>query len=209
MERRNYMGLIAKADKGFDPVPAGVHQGVCYAIYDLGTQYQKNFDNHAHQCLIIWEIPSERIEIPKDGKILSLPRVVSKTFTISLGKKSNLRKYLESWRGRIFTDEELQGFDISKLIGKNGMVQVIHTSKDGNTYANVSAILPLYKGMQKIEPENPTVVYAFEQGEPPEGTPKWIVEKIHGSTEWTQAHNPVPDEPHYSASDAPDDEIPF
>ncbi len=191
------MGLTAKAEKGFDPVPAGVYQGICYSIYDLGTQYQKNFDKYAHQCLIIWEIPSERIEIQRDGNTFSLPRVVSKTFTMSLGTKANLRKYLESWRGRVFTDEELQGFDISKLVGVNGMVQVIHTSKDGNTYANVSAILPLYKGMQKLEPENPIVVYKLEDGEPPEATPKWIVDRIHASTEWqgvNQPTNPPEDE---------------
>jgi hypothetical protein len=148
------------------------------------------------------------MEIQKDGQTLSLPRVVSKTFTISLGKKSNLRKYLESWRGRIFTDEELQGFDISKLIGVNGMVQVIHTSKDGNTYANVSAILPLYKGMPKMEPENPTVVYALEQGEPPSGMPKWIVDKIHKSREWKNANQPD----HHEDEQPPiieDDSVPF
>ncbi len=200
------MGLTAKEEKGFDPVPAGVHQGVCYAIYDLGSQYSKQFDKTSHQCLLIFEIPSERIEIQKDGQTLSLPRVVSKNFTVSLGERANLRKYLESWRGRAFTAEELQGFDISKLIGVNGMVQVLHTSKDGKTYANISAILPLYKGMQKIDPENPTVIYALENGEPPEETPKWIVEKIHDSAEWIAAHSPkeeVDEQPPVDDSDVP------
>jgi hypothetical protein len=202
------MGLIVKKEKGFDPVPAGVHQGVCYAVYDLGTQHNKVFDKYSHQALIIWEIPSERIEIQKDGQTMSLPRVVSKTYTLSFDDRANFKKDLISWRGREFSEEEQQGFDISRLVGVNGMLNIIHVSKDGKTYGNLSAILPLYKGISKVEPENPTVVYSMEQGEPPEGTPKWIVEKIHDSVEWKQAHNPVQDEhPPYDSGDNPD--VPF
>jgi hypothetical protein len=75
------------------------------------------------------------------------------------------------------------------------MIQVIHTTKDGKTYANVSAVLPLYKGMDKLVPENPTVVYSIEDGEPPEGTPKWIVDKIHESAEWKASAPTMEDEP--------------
>jgi len=205
------MGLTAKEEKTYDPISEGVHQGVCYAIYDLGTQYNKMFDKSAHQCLIIWEIPSERIEINKDGQTLSLPRVVSKTYTVSLGERANLRKHLESWRGRSFTAEELQGFDVSKLIGVNGMIQIIHKTTDNKTFANISAILPLYKGMAKLEPENPTVVYRFEDGEPPEGTPKWIVEKIHESEEWKAKHggDDVPPAAAYDGAVPVDEDVPF
>ncbi len=202
------MSLVVKKEKGFDPISAGVHQGVCYSVYDLGTQHNKVFDKYSHQALIIWEIPSERIEVQKDGKDVSLPRVISRTYTLSFDDRANFKKDLTSWRGRPFTEEEEQGFDISRLVGVNGMLNVIHTSKDGKTYANLSAILPLYKGISKLDPENPTVVYSMEQGEPPEGTPKWIVEKIHDSVEWKQANNPVPDEhPPYDSGDNP--EVPF
>ena len=171
----------------------------------------KVFDKYSHQALIIWEIPSERIEIQKDGQAMSLPRVVSKTYTLSFDDRSNFKKDLVSWRGRNFTEEEEQGFDISRLIGVNGMLNIIHVTKDGKTYGNLSAILPLYKGISNLEPENPTVVYSMEQGEPPEGTPKWIVEKIHSSVEWTQAHNPTPTEhPPYESGDSPEDgDVPF
>lgn len=205
------MSLIVKKEKGFDPISAGVHQGVCYSVYDLGTQHNKVFDKYSHQALIIWEIPSERIEIQKDGQAMSLPRVVSKTYTLSFDDRSNFKKDLVSWRGRNFTEEEEQGFDISRLIGVNGMLNIIHVSKDGKTYGNLGAILPLYKGISNLEPENPTVVYSLEQGEPPESTPKWIVEKIHSSVEWTQAHNPTPTEhPPYESGDSPEDgDVPF
>jgi hypothetical protein len=172
----------------FPVMDAGVYQAVCYAIYDLGHQYSPQFEKSSHKALIVWEIPSERIDITKDGVAMNLPRVASMQFTMSLNDKANLKKFLESWRGRAFTPEELVGFDISKLVGANCMLQIIHRSKDGKTYANVSAVLPLYKGMKKLEAENPIVVYKLEDGEPPEGTPKWIVDVIHNSSEWKEQH---------------------
>ena len=193
--------LIVKEGQSFDPVPEGVHQGVCYSIIDVGTQYSETFSKSSHQCIIIWEIPSERIEIERDGERVDLPRVVSKKYTLSLSDRANLRKDLESWRGRSFTSEELQGFDVHKLLGANCMIQIIHKTKDGRTYANISAILPLYKGMPKLEPENPTVIYSLEDGDPPETTPKWIVELINSSQERTVEY-PLPEE-------SPDDSVPF
>lgn len=204
------MALIAKEGQSFDPVPAGVYQGVCYAIYDIGHQYSEKFAKSSHQCIIIWEIPSERIEIDKDGEKVSLPRVISKKYTLSLGDRANLRKDLESWRGRTFTPDELKGFDLHKLVGVNCMIQVIHKTSDGKTYANISAILPLYKGMAKLEPENPTVVFALG-GEIPFGTPKWILGQIHNSQEWKDflGHEPSEEFPPVESYDGNSDEIPF
>jgi hypothetical protein len=63
------MGLVAKdkGGKGFDPVPEGTHNAVCYALIDLGTHLDEKFGNRNHKLVIIFEIPTERIEIEKDG----------------------------------------------------------------------------------------------------------------------------------------------
>jgi hypothetical protein len=202
------MGLTAsEGGTKYEVIPAGVYQAVCYAIYDLGSQYSQQFEKSSHKCLIAWEIPTERIEVVKDGKTLSMPRVTSAQFTVSLSEKANLRKCLESWRGKVFTPSELEGFDISKLIKVNCMLQIIHRSKDGKTYANVQTVLPLYKGLQNLSPENPTVIYKLEDGEPPEGTPKWIVDIIHNSSEWKEMHGvgepPIPDREPTQEDDVP------
>ncbi len=200
--------LIAKeGGQGFDPIPEGVYQGVCYSVFGVGSQYSEKFDKSSNKALIIWEIPEQRIDIEKDGKMQNLPRVISKQYTLTLGEKANLRKDLESWRGKAFTAEELEGFDLHKLIGANCMIQIIHKSKDNKTYANISAILPLYKGLKKFEPENPTVVYSLEDGEPPETTPKWIVELIHNSEEWVAAHSGTQADTSCPADD--DSQVPF
>jgi hypothetical protein len=177
------MGLIVKEGSNIVPVEEGVHHAICYALYDLGTQFSEKWGKSAHQCIIIWELPEERIEITKDGETMNLPRVTSKKYTMSLNEKASLRKDLQSWRGKNFTSEELSGFDIEKLLGVNCMIQIIHTKKDASVYANIASITPLFKGMVKREPENPTVIYHI--GEPiPPSTPKWIKELIEGSAEW-------------------------
>jgi hypothetical protein len=189
------MGLIAKEGSNVVPVSEGVYQAICYAIFDLGTQFSEKFGKSSHQMMVIWEIPEERIEITRDDKVLDLPRVVSKKYTMSLNEKANLRKDLQSWRGKTFTPEELAGFDVTKLLGVNCMIQIIHTKTDSKTYANIASITPLYKGMEKKFPENPAVIFDLSKDRViPETTPKWIRELIEDSAEWKALQPEVHDE---------------
>ena len=81
---------------------------------------------------------------------------------------ANVRKDLESWRGKPFTSDEIDhGFDVEILYGVNCLIGVKHTEKSGKTYANVSAILPLAKGMEKLTPVRTK----------DEEAPKWVMEK--------------------------------
>lgn len=182
------MALTAKKTEGGDytPVSQGLHQGVCFMLMDLGTQFNEKFGKSAHKILIGWEIPDERIEIEKDGQKKNLPRAISKQYTLSLHEKAQLRKDLESWRGKAFSEPELDGFDLTKLLGQNCMVQVIHKTKDNKTYANVSNIVSMPKGMPKKNPENPLRYFSFEEHQDaiPEGTPEWISDIIKHSEEW-------------------------
>ena len=82
-----------------------------YGIIDLGTHTEDSpqFGRKTqHKMMIQWECPEYRIEIEKDGKKLDLPRAISRRYTMSLGKKANLRKDLEAWRGKPFTDDEVR-----------------------------------------------------------------------------------------------------
>lgn len=185
------MSLIAKEGTSLPPIPEDVYQGICYAIYDIGTQFSEKFGKTSHQCIIIWEIPSVRIEMEKDGAKIDLPRVVSKKYSVSLGEKSHLRRDLQSWRGKAFSADDLAGFDISRLAGANCMIQIVHKTESGKTYSNIASILPLYKGIPPKKPENPVIVY--EVPNPiPEGAPKWIAELISQCAEFK--NEAVPEE---------------
>ena len=208
-------GLIAsdKGGKGFDPVAEGVHNAVCYMVFDLGTHLDPTFGKRTHSALIGWEIPGERIEIEKNGVKQNLPRDISKKYTLSLNEKANLRKDLQTWRGRVFTDQELTGFDIKNLLGKSCMIQVIHKKSGEKIYANIAAIMPLMKGIPPMAPENPLRFYSIQDNRDvlPPDTPQWIIDVIKVSDEW-QMFKPL-EESHPSGEDVPldlgDDAPPF
>lgn len=160
------MPIIAKDSGGgeFTPAPEGVHQAVCVDVVDLGvieTTYAGS-TKQQHKIRVMWEINEQM----SDGR----PFIIGRRYTLSLGEKASLRKDLQSWRGRPFTQAELMGFDVETVLGANCMVNVIHDTKDGKTWANVSAIMPLAKGMTKLQPSKDYVRMKDRQtqnGEPP------------------------------------------
>ena len=99
------MAIIAKAgsENKIKPLEAGTYLAVCSGLIDLGIQYNEKFDKKIHKVLIIWDIVDEFIEV--DGK--KQPRKLSKEYGLSLHKKAALRKDLEAWRNKTFTEQEL------------------------------------------------------------------------------------------------------
>lgn len=211
------MGIIA-SDKGgtdFSHVPQGTHVAVCNMVVDLGHQKTTYLgaDTVKHQCYIRWEIPAERVEwVTKEGEPREGPMSIGKTYTLSLSEKANLRKDLEAWRGRNFTDEELRGFDLLKVLGAPCMLTVTHAEKQGKTYANVKGLAGIPKGVTKPEgAENEFLWYSDDDRQHFSKLPKWLQDKIGGAVDPSvepahQAGDPGP----MSTRDYDlDDEIPF
>ena len=94
----------------------------------------------------------------------------------------SLRKVLESWRGRAFTQEELSGFSLENVLGKPCMISVVHKpSKDGTqTYANVGNVMALPKGLDCPPQYNPSVKFDINEfdHEVFESLPEWLRTKI-------------------------------
>jgi hypothetical protein len=150
------MPLIAKgSSSNFTPAPAGQWQAVCVDVVDRGW-HEKTFNGQAvlgkdgkpaqvHKVQLMWEINEEMA----DGR----PYIVSAWFNLSLHEKATLRKSLESWLGRTLTEPEVtEGYDLETLLGKNCQLTVVHKVTPNGTYANVTAIVPLMKGMKNIKP---------------------------------------------------------
>lgn len=182
------MGLLAKSTgKQMDPIPEGVTMAACFAIYDMGTQFDAKWNKSKREVLFMWEVPEHRIDIEKDGVQKNLPRAISQTYTLSLHQKAALRKVLESWRGKAFTEPELAGFDVKKVLGASCQLQIVHNkSHDGTkTYANVGAIMALPKGIKPLKAENVLKWFSFEEtSELPDDTPEWVAKSIAESDEW-------------------------
>lgn len=190
------MGLRASnKSKSRDPIPAGTHHAVCYSVVDLGIQTStwKNETKKQWKTIITWEIPSFRIKIERGDETLDLPRVISREYTLSTHKKSNLSKDLVGWLGRSLSGEERLSFDLGTLAGKNCLLTIIHNERDDNVYANVSSVAKLMDGLPIKQPENPLLTYEIENGfDFPENMPDWIVNKIKDSDNWAAAHGESP-----------------
>lgn len=207
------MSLTAKEPentKDYDPIEEGMHHAICYALYDIGSQTTPFSDKPVEQVVLIFELPDERIQLEKDGEEVDLPRAISSIFRNSLHKKANLRKFLESWRSKKFTKEELTGFDLRNILGVNCMLQVLHKEKEnGNKFAYIQNIVPLMKGMEKRKTENQLVDFDINlDKEIPINTPEWVKDKIKASVEWdssTDGKNLNYDE----LNPPPEDDIPF
>lgn len=145
------MGTVAKDNGGsdFKPVPAGTHAAVCTMVVDMGVQPSAKFKPR-QKIYLRWEIPAEQVTWKDaDGVEHTGPAVVGKQYTLSLSEKAHLRADLESWRGRTFTEQELVGFDVKNVLGAPCMLGVTHNKSGEKTYANVSAVMGLPKGMPK------------------------------------------------------------
>ena len=140
------MGIIIKDNqKEYTPAPEGLHQAVCVDVVDQGMQ--ETPWGLKHKIQIRWQISERNSDTEKRFMVV-------KGYTASLHKKSNLRQQLESWRGRKFTQKELEGFDVEKLVSINCQLQIAHSiADDSRVFANLQAIVPLGKDMVKLEPE--------------------------------------------------------
>lgn len=155
LEQENKM-IIAKQSPNtggdFKLPPAGSFLARLYRIIDIGTQTTEWMGKKKMQRKIItmFELHGE----DNDGQPLqtaeSKPLIVSKRYTLSLDEKATLRKDLEAWRGKAFTQEELDGFNLEVLLGKFCMVNVTHSTYDGKEYANIANISQVPSALKKL-----------------------------------------------------------
>ena len=173
------MALIAKEGGGgtFESVTEGLHPATCIALIDLGDQYSEMYDKSSHKAILMFEVHDEAITIDGEDK----PKWISKEYTLSLSEKANLRKDLESWRGRKFTKEELDGFDVKNILSKPCQIQVLHNEKK---YANIASIVSWPKGMPAPEIKSELLYYEIHDEKAFAKIPEWIQKKIKESETW-------------------------
>ena len=176
-------------------IPAGNYIARCYQMIEIGTVNELIMGENKvlKKVRIGWELPTElKVFNEEKGE---QPFVRSKEYTLSMHEKSSLRADLKSWRGKDFTEEEARAFDITKLIGKPCMINIIHKpSKSDPTkiYDNIAGITPLPKGVTMPEQINPTFVLSYDSfnQEAFEALPDFIKDKMKGSLEYAAIHQP-------------------
>lgn len=203
------MAITAKkTDKEFELCPAGTHTARCYMVADLGRQKVtwQGQDKIQHKVLIGFELPEEAMS---DGR----PFAVSGKYTLSLSEKAALRGLLESWRGVPFSQEEANGFDITKLLSAPCMLTIVHNKSGDKTYANIASIAKLHKSVTCPAQVNPSIEFSFENfsEEKLSKLPEWVQKMVKQSLDYP---NGEPEANHPAVSTPPrggefDDDIPF
>jgi hypothetical protein len=133
-----------ESGRKFDRHPAGTFTAVCVDVVDLGTNVEtfQGADPKLKQKVLLVFATGEI------GDETQEPVYANAEYTLSGHPKAGLRKMLEAWRGRPYTDTELRGgFQLEKLVGMACTVSVAHnTSTNGRVYAKVTGVAPVMKG---------------------------------------------------------------
>lgn len=133
--------------------PPGIHPAQCIGVVDIGTHPRKGrFAGLKRQVMIGWELPETRHEF-KEGEGPQ-PFHRWRKYTLSLHDSSNLRKDIESWRGRSFRPEDLINFDLFVLLGRYCHLQIQHepSRTTGQMYDRIERILPSEAGTVRTPP---------------------------------------------------------
>lgn len=182
------MSMIA-SDNGGISIPkleGRVYTAISSAIIDLGMQTSEKFQKTQRKFMMIWIIKGEEVEV--NGE--KLPRTMSKEYSFSLNEKSTLRKDLQAWRGKVFTDEELQGFNLVNILNKPCQLQIILEEKNGKQYNNIAGIMSLPKGTT-VEELKDTYHFDIEDESTYmnwEKIPGWIQERIKKADNFVESN---------------------
>ena len=178
--------IKSKNENKREIVPSGTHIAICYSMIHIGTvewEWQGE-TKHSDKIRLSFELPNEMRDFGGEEK----PMAISKEYTLSLHEKSNLRRDLEGWRGKSFTKEELNRFDVTNLLGKSCNVSIIHKkSKSGNEFAQIGSISGISKGTKCPEQINESFIFNYEDNfnaEWLEQQPDWIQDQIKGTDEY-------------------------
>ena len=198
------MAIIARGGGGVNMIASpGLKPAVCCDVVDMGFKdnpYQPGMKQHkisirwliAETIPPMWKHPYTG-EQKDTGELAGKNFMVMRRFTNSLHEKATLRKLIEGWRGRKFTDGE--DFEMSKLLGQPALLNLIE-SEGG--YTNIDSVSRLPHGMSPIEPAGDLMIFSLDE-------PDWSVyEKLHDKLQEKIAQAPEfsgskrePTAPHY------------
>ena len=186
----NTMSIIAQQtnnNSGGQTVPAGTHVARCYQIIHIGTIVDtfQGEEKLVNKVRLVFELPLELADFGKGEQPFSIGR----DFTLSMHEKSGLRAFVQGWLGKAFSDAEASKFDIATLLGKEGMVNVMHrTANTGRTYADIKGASPLVKGMNCPPLVNAAFLLDYDSQDFDlrfKMLPEWLQNKVSSSAEFS------------------------
>jgi len=128
----------------FAPLSEGLHEAICVDVIELGEVEYEGYEKK-QKVAIIWQVDEQK----ENGHRFE----PSKWYNRTLADGAKLREHLEQWRGRPFSEADLEAirekqYDLEKITGQQAQLQIFHKTKKGRIYAEVESVLPPAKGQQ-------------------------------------------------------------
>lgn len=138
-------------------------------IIDLGNQEVTYSDKAQPQILFEFEV------FTRSGKSFT----VNRQFNVSFYPTATLRKFLETWRTRNYTPQDLEDIKLDTLLGMTGMMKIVINTTGGKSYTNIDSIYYV-KGLSVPPSSNTFVILDFAQPNLDvfNSLPEWIRNKI-------------------------------
>jgi|TARA_R110000823_G_scaffold155795_2_gene286500 hypothetical protein len=170
-QQEQEMSLISKtgASEDFKLVTEGTHLARCYLMVDIGLQETPYGDKE--KVVLGWEIPEQ---LTDDGR----PLIIYSTYTNSMHEKSNLRRDIESWRGKKLTEDESRAFDLRAVLGHPCQLSIVHNENNNRMYANVQAVIGIPKGLPVAEAINDVICFDLDADGDVSILPDWLQRKV-------------------------------
>jgi hypothetical protein len=117
----------------FDPCPEYTGRAVIVDVTPLRMEAGQFGEQEVFR--VVFEVDLEK----PDGTRYC---IWSRRMTLTLGDKSNLRKFVRGLYGRDLSRKEILEYDTEELMGMPAQLVIVHEHKDGETYANIVACTP-------------------------------------------------------------------
>lgn len=188
--------IVQASQSKYTPHPEGPFAARCVDVINLGERLQSH-NNEVFirpKMALVFRTGQKR----DDGEFFE----ISCEFTVSLHEKAGLRAFMESWRGKDYTPEEIAAkIDFAKMEGAKALINVVHgQSKAGRTYGKIKSVMRLPQGTELPD----TGDY--------QRAPYWAERKAAYAMEVANHRamsQPHDDEPVAVAADDDDSDLPF
>jgi hypothetical protein len=124
--------------------------------------------------------------------------------------RARYEPFMEGWRGKSFTDNEFEAFDLRNMLGKPAIITVV---EDGE-YRVINGCSRLLAGMQAPAQVNPSLFFSLDEYDPAvfDKLSDKVKELIQKSPEWKALNGLTPPQGHPAADPLnpfDEQEIPF
>lgn len=142
--------LSAKnSDSKFRPHPEGQFIAQCVDVIDLGEKVEDYLGQPkklSHKCALVFRTGEQN---PETNEVID----IAGEYTVSMSEKANLRRMLETWRGKEYSDDELEDVPLDKFEGQWAMIQVDQkVSSNQRRYARIISVTQIPKQMRSHLP---------------------------------------------------------